>query len=76
MSQRIAWAEPQGLNNVSFGFFGATDEYLAEPDVGMCRGKISIERQCMFTFDDALHSAIGRHADHSQVHVAKRMVRD
>ena len=39
---------------MSLGLFGATDEYLAEPDNGMGVGKISIERQRMFALGDAL----------------------
>ena len=39
---------------MSLGFFGATDEYLAKSDSGLRRRQISIQRQRMFTFGDAL----------------------
>ena len=54
VSRRIARTEAQGLGNVSLGFFGATDKNLAKSDKGMGAGKISIQRQRMFTFGDAL----------------------
>ena len=56
---RIAWTEAQGLGNVSFCFLGATDVNLSNSDVGMGVGKISIQRQRMFTFGDALCRALG-----------------
>ena len=39
---------------MSLGFFGATDKNLAKSDRGMGGGEISIQRQRMFTFGDAL----------------------
>ena len=54
VSVRIARTEAQGLGNVSLCFFGATDKYLATSDNGMGVGEISIQRQRMFTFGDAL----------------------
>ena len=54
ISHRIARTEAQGLGNVRLGFFGATDENLAESDHVMRVGEISIERQRVFTFGDAL----------------------
>jgi len=76
VSDRIARAEAQGLNDVSLGFFGATDKNLTESDRRMRVGQISIQGQCMFAFGDAFHRALGPHLDKSQVYVAKRMVRD
>ena len=66
VSHRIARAEAQGLDNVSLCFFGATDENLAKPDSGMGVGEISIQRQRMFTFGDALRGALGVYVDISQ----------
>ena len=57
MSQRIARTEAQGLADVSLCFFGATDENLTKTDKGMGLGEISIQRQRMFTFGDALRLA-------------------
>ncbi len=54
VSQRIARTEAQGLSNVSLCFFGATDKNLTKSDSGMGVGEISIQRQRMFTFGDAL----------------------
>ncbi len=39
-------------------------------------GEISIQRQRMFTFGDALRGAPSQHVDKSQIHVATRMVWD
>ena len=44
---------------MGLGFFGAADENLAQADNGMGAGEISIERQRMFTFSDALSGAPG-----------------
>ena len=54
VSHRIARTEAQGLANVSLRFFGATEKNLTKSDNGMGAGEISIERQRMFTFGDAL----------------------
>ena len=61
---------------MSLGFFGATDINLTNSDSGMGLGKISIQRQRMFTFGDALCGALGEYVDKSQLHMATRMVRD
>ena len=76
VSHRIARTEAQGLSNVSLCFFGATDEDLTQSDNGMGVGEISIQRQRMFTFGDALCSALGEYVDNSQVQMCARMVRD
>ena len=76
VSQRIARTEAQGLANVSLGFFGATDKNLTKSDKGMGVGEISIQRQRMFTFGDALCRALGAYVDKSQRHMAARMVWD
>ena len=72
----IARTEAQGLADVSLCLFGATKEYLTKSDKGMGAGKISIERQCMFTFGDALRAALGGYVDKSQQSVAACVVRD
>ena len=76
ISHRIARTEAQRLDNVSLCFFGATDKNLTKSDKGMGLGEISIQRQRMFTFGDALCSALGQYVDKSQVHMAARMVWD
>ena len=76
VSHRIARTEPQGLGNVCLCFLGAPDENLTKSDRGMGLGEISIERQCMFTFGDALCSAPGVYVDISEPHMAERVVRD
>ena len=48
---------------MSLCFFGATDENLAKSDSGMGVGEISIQRQRMFTFGDALRGALGAYLD-------------
>ena len=57
IGHRIARTEPEGLDNVSLGFFGATDEDLTKSNRGMGGGEISIQLQYMFTLGDALRSA-------------------
>ena len=76
VSQCIARTEAQGFDNVSLCFFGATDKNLTKSDMSSGAGKISIQRQRMFTFGDALLSPLGHYLDQSQIHMAKRMVRD
>ena len=61
---------------MSLCFFGATNENLAKSDKGMGAGKISIQLQRVFTFGDALRSALGEYVDKSQLHMAARMVWD
>ena len=75
-SQRIARTEAQGLRNASLGFLGVTDINLAESENSMGGGKISIERQRMFTFGDALRAAPGEYLDKSQVQMRPRVVWD
>ena len=50
---------------MSLCFFGATDENLTKSDNGMGGGEISIQRQRMFTFGDALRGALGQYLDKS-----------
>jgi hypothetical protein len=59
VSHRLARTEPQGLADVSLRLFGATDEDLTKANKGTGVGKISIKRQRMFTFSDALCGALG-----------------
>src|SRR6516164_5251991 len=56
------------------GIFGATDVNLAKPDKGMGASEISIELQRMFTFGDALRSALGVDVDNSQQQMCARMI--
>src|SRR5277367_5298518 len=76
VSHRVARTEAQGLDNVSLGFFGATDINLAKSDIGMGVSQISVQRQRVFTFGDALCGALGDYVEKAQVHVCNRMVRD
>ena len=59
----IAWTEARCLADVSLCLFGATDENLTKSDKGMSSGEISIQRQRMFTFGDALRRAFSIDAD-------------
>ena len=43
---------------MGLGFFGAADKNLAHSDDRMGAHKVSIQRQCMFTFGDALYGAL------------------
>ncbi len=63
VSLRIARAEAEGLGNVSLCFFGATNENLAKPNSPMGRGKISIQRQCMFALRDPLCGSFGKYVE-------------
>src|SRR5580700_6178122 len=76
VSQSIARTESQRLGNVSLRFFGVTEKNLAKSNNGMGLDKISVQRQRMLTFGDALRSALGEYVDESQGHMATRMVRD
>jgi hypothetical protein len=65
ISHRVARTEAQGLDDVSLCFFGPTYINLANSDNGMGEGEISIQRQRMLTFGDALRRAVGQYFDHS-----------
>jgi hypothetical protein len=65
MGAGIARTEARCLADMSLCLFGATDENLTKSDKGMSSGEISIQRQRMFTFGDALRSALGIDADMS-----------
>ena len=54
VGQHVPWTEAQGLGDVRFGFFGAADENLTKSNGGMSVGEISIQRQRVFAFGDAL----------------------
>ena len=75
ISHRIARTEAHGLGNVIFRLLGAADENLTQADDGMGLGKISIQRQRVFTFSDPLCCALREYFNKSQVHVCARMVR-
>ena len=74
VSQRIARTEAQGLGNVSIRFFGATNKDLTSSDNGMGLGEISIQRQSVLAFGDALRSAPGEYVDNSQQQMCARMI--
>src|SRR5574337_1572726 len=59
---------------MSLGFFGATNENLTKSDAGMRVGEISIQRQRMFEFGDALRGAPSPHFDIPQQRMAARVV--
>ena len=61
----IARTEAERLGNVGLRFFGAPDKNLAESDSSVGIGKISIQRQRMFAFGDALRGALGEYLDKS-----------
>ena len=61
----IARTETKGVADVSLCLFGATEENLTKSDQGMGAGEISIQRQRMFTFGDALRRALGLDVDMS-----------
>src|ERR1700733_13105052 len=66
VSHRIAWAKPQGFANASLCFFGVPNKNLTKSDTGMGVGEISVQRQRMFKFGDALCGALGPYFDTSQ----------
>ena len=76
VGQHVPWTEAQGLGDVRFGFFGAADENLTESNGGMSVGEISIQRQRVFAFGDALGGAPGPDLDNAQQHMGERVVRN
>src|SRR5258708_17421289 len=66
VSHHIARTEAEGLEDMGLGFFGAANENLAQSDDGMGAGAISMQRQRMFTFGDALCGAPGEDVDKSE----------
>ena len=54
VGQRIARTEAQGLGDVGLRLLGVAGKNLSKSDNGIGAGKISIQRQRMFTFGDAL----------------------
>jgi hypothetical protein len=63
ISQCVPRTQAEGLGNMSLCFFRATDKDVSKTDGGIRIGEISIERQCMFTFGDALRSTLGPYVD-------------
>ena len=61
---------------MSLGFLGATGKDLAKSDVGMSVGEISIQRQRMLTFSDALKRALRQDLNIPQKGVAVRVIRE
>jgi hypothetical protein len=76
VSRWVARAQAERLANVSLGFLGATGKYLAESDVGMSVGEISIQRQRMLTFSDALKRALRQDLNIPQKGAAVRVIRE
>jgi hypothetical protein len=74
MGISIARTEAQGLTDVSLCFFGATNKDLTKSDERMGAGKISIQRQRMFTLGDAVRSALGEYIDIPQQSMGARAV--
>src|SRR5271154_1532485 len=74
VSQRVSRTEAQGLGNVSLRLFGATQKKLANSDKGVGGGEISIQRQRMFTFGNALRSAVRYYLEKPQDPMTARMV--
>jgi hypothetical protein len=72
----IARAQAQGLDDMSLGFFGATNKNLKKSDAGMSVGEISIQRQRVFDFGDALRSPLRPHLDIPQQRMAAAVVGD
>jgi len=62
-SHRVARTKAQGVGNVSLRFLGATDKNLTSGDNCMGMSEISIQRQCVLTFGDALYSPLGVYID-------------
>ena len=62
---RIAGAATQSLSNMSLCFFGATDKYLAKSDSAFGACDISVQRQRMLAFGDALSSTLRPYVDES-----------
>ena len=59
---------------MSLCFFGAANEDLCKSDEHMGAGKISIQRQRVFTLGDAVRSALGEYIDIPQQSVGARVV--
>ena len=76
VSQRIARAEPQGLQNVIVRVFSAANVDFTQPGESMGKDKISIQRQGVRTFGDALCGSLGHYVDVPQYHIGACIVRD
>ena len=51
--------------NMGFGFRATTEKILGETDESMSVGQISIQRQCLLKFRNALSRAVRKHLDDS-----------
>ena len=76
VGHRVARAEAQGFGNVTLRFIGVTDQNLPNSDHGIGVGEISILRQRVLTFGNALRGALCEYLDKSQQQMAARMVWD
>ena len=60
---RIARTEAECLLDMGLGLRAATKKILGETDVGVRISQISIQRQCLLAFSNALGRAVGEHFD-------------
>jgi hypothetical protein len=72
----ITRAETQWIENVNFRFFSSPNVYLTQPNKSVALGKISIQRQRVLAFGDALRGALREYLNEPQVKMRARMVWD
>ena len=70
----VSRGEGTAAPDVILFLFGTTDENLTKSDERMSAGKISIQRQRMFTLGDAVRSALREYLDIPQQPMAARVV--
>ena len=71
---RIARTEAECLLDMGLGLRAATEKILGETDARVRVGQISIQRQCLLAFSNALGRAVGEHLDDAQKPVGQRML--
>ena len=71
----ISRREPKRLVDMGLGFLAAAEKIFGETDASMRVGQISIQRQRLFAFSNALGRAIGKDLDEAQQHMGPRVVR-
>ena len=59
---------------MGFGFLAATEKILGEADESVRIGQISIQRQCLLAFSNALGRAVCEHLDDTQKPVGHGML--
>src|SRR5215472_9715654 len=75
MSKGVTRRKAECLVDVRFGFCASAKEILGKADISMSEGQISIQRQSLLAFRDALSCASRKYLHDAQSRVSRSVVR-